>query len=113
MVVRGAGRRGRIAMTQVLVSVALEGPARERLSALPGVTVHTLAPRSKEWDVPPELLRGTEVLLCKVPPRNFSDMTDLKFVQISSVGYEHLRHLGLGDRPLRVCNARGVFDTAI
>jgi hypothetical protein len=28
-------------------------------------------------------------------------------------GYEHLRSLGLADKPLRVCNARGIFDTAI
>jgi phosphoglycerate dehydrogenase-like enzyme len=40
-------------------------------------------------------------------------MTGLRLVQLSSVGYEHLRHLGLADRPLRVCNARGVFDSAI
>src|SRR5262245_41730649 len=104
---------GTVPMTKVLVSVALDGPSAERLRSLPGVTVHTLAPRSKEWDVPPELVRGTEVLLCKVPPRNLFDMTDLKMMQLSSVGYEHLRHLGLADRPLRVCNARGVFDTAI
>jgi phosphoglycerate dehydrogenase-like enzyme len=29
------------------------------------------------------------------------------------VGYEHLRDLRLADRPARVCNARGIFDTAI
>ena len=40
-------------------------------------------------------------------------LTGLKFVQLTSVGYEHLRGLGLADRPFRVCNARGVFDTAI
>ena len=60
----------------------------------------------------PELLRGPEVLLCKFRRRTL-DMADLKLMQLSTVGYEHLRHLGLADRPLRVCNARGVFDTAI
>src|SRR6266699_452778 len=86
---RGAGSRpggtphgpgtpgGTVPMTQVLVSVALDGPATERLRRLPGVTVHTLAPRSKEWDVPPELVRGTEVRRCKVPPRDLLDMTEL------------------------------------
>ena len=56
---------------------------------------------------------GAEVLLCKHPPRNLDALTDLKMIQLSTVGYEHLRPLGLGDRPLKVCNARGVFDTAI
>jgi phosphoglycerate dehydrogenase-like enzyme len=40
-------------------------------------------------------------------------MADLKMVQLVTVGYEHLRHLGLAERPIRVCNARGIFDTAI
>jgi len=48
--------------------------------------------------LPVELLRGPEILLCKVPPLNLDAMTDLKLIQISSVGYEHLRHLGLADR---------------
>src|SRR5205823_8229312 len=28
-------------------------------------------------------------------------------------GYEHLRGRGFADKPLRICNARGIFDTAI
>jgi phosphoglycerate dehydrogenase-like enzyme len=51
--------------------------------------------------------------LCKLPPGNLGDMVDLKVMQISSVGYEHLRDRGLADAPFKVCNARGVFDTAI
>jgi phosphoglycerate dehydrogenase-like enzyme len=52
-------------------------------------------------------------MLCRRPPRDLDRLADLKVMQISTVGYEHLRHLGLADGPLRVCNARGVFDTAI
>jgi phosphoglycerate dehydrogenase-like enzyme len=63
--------------------------------------------------VAPELLHGQHVLFCKAPPKNLDDLIDLEFMQIVSVGYEHLRHLGLADRPVRVCNARGLFDTAI
>ena len=40
-------------------------------------------------------------------------MTDLRLIQLGSVGYEHLRHLGFADPPLKVCNARGTCDTAI
>ena len=60
-----------------------------------------------------ELLRGQHILLCKTPPKNFDDLTDLELMQLATVGYEHLRHLNLGDRPVRVCNARGLFDSAI
>src|SRR5207244_209252 len=48
-----------------------------------------------------------------LPPDNLDVLTNLKLIQLSSVGYEHLRPLGMADRPLRVCNARGIFDTAI
>jgi phosphoglycerate dehydrogenase-like enzyme len=83
-----------------------------RLRALPGVEVHIAGPRQGP-ERPAALLRGKQVLLCKRVPRNFDDLTDLEFLHLATVGYEHLRHLGLADRPVRVCNARGVFDTAI
>jgi phosphoglycerate dehydrogenase-like enzyme len=100
-------------MTQVLSDVHLDEVAVRRLEALPGVRVQQLPPHKEGWDLPDDLLRGPEVLLCKFPPRNLDGMADLKLIQLSTVGYEHLRHLRLGERPLRVCNARGIFDTAI
>jgi phosphoglycerate dehydrogenase-like enzyme len=59
------------------------------------------------------LLRDQHALFCKLPPLNFDDLQSLEWMQLSTVGYEHLRHLNLADRPVRVCNARGIFDTAI
>lgn len=100
-------------MTWALSDVPLDEPAFRRLEALPDVTVQVLPPHNKPWDLPDEMLRGPEVLLCKHPPRNFAGMTDLKMIQLSTVGYEHLLYLGLVDTPLRVCNARGLFDTGI
>jgi phosphoglycerate dehydrogenase-like enzyme len=100
-------------MVQIVIEVAFHPPAIERLEALPDVSTRVVAPHQGRWDMPAELLRGSEVLLCKFPPGNLDLMADLKFLQISTVGYEHLRNLGLADKPLRVCNARGVFDTAI
>jgi phosphoglycerate dehydrogenase-like enzyme len=82
-----------------------------RLDALPGVT--RFAADGTDWALPDELLRGTEILLCKVPPRNLDAMADLRLIQLGSVGYEHLRHFGFADRKVRVCNARGTCDTAI
>lgn len=100
-------------MKQILLDHALEETALQRLRQLPGVTVQMLPPRDKEEAVAPELLRGQHVLLCKIPPKNFDDFTDLQLMQLTTVGYEHLRHLGLAERPVHVCNARGLFDTAI
>jgi phosphoglycerate dehydrogenase-like enzyme len=83
------------------------------LEARIGVTVEQIPPHDTRWTLPDGLLPGPEILLCKYPPGNLLSLTDLKFMQLSTVGFEHLRDFGLADRPLRVCNARGIFDTAI
>jgi phosphoglycerate dehydrogenase-like enzyme len=100
-------------MLRVVGDIPLAETAVTRLRDLPGVTWEPLPFHKAEWDMPAGLLRDRHVLLCKVPPRNLFGMADLRLMQITTVGYEHLRHLGLADWPIRVCNARGVFDTAI
>src|SRR5947207_2098849 len=100
-------------MPQILSVIPLDDAAVRRLEALPGVKVRLLVPTQSQWVAPDDAVRGTDILLCKLPPRNLDALTDLKLIQITSVGYEHLRHLGFADRPVRVCNARGLFDTAI
>jgi len=100
-------------MKKILLDLPVEENALCRLRELPGVTLQELPPHPPGETIPAELLRGGHVLLCKFPPKNFDDLTDLELMQISTVGYEHLRHLGLADRPVHVCNARGLFDTAI
>jgi phosphoglycerate dehydrogenase-like enzyme len=100
-------------MTRILCSEPLDDASLHRLAGLPGLTVQVHLPQHRNWDLPRELLPGPEVLLCRLPPGNLDALGDLKLMQISTVGYEHLLHLHLADRPLRVCNARGIFDTAI
>jgi phosphoglycerate dehydrogenase-like enzyme len=102
-----------LAMKNILLDLPLEELALNRLRELPGITVRTLPPHRPNEPVAPDLLRGQHMLLCKVPPKNFDDLIDLELMQLATVGYEHLRHLNLADRPVRVCNARGLFDTAI
>jgi phosphoglycerate dehydrogenase-like enzyme len=101
-------------MTKNILVDADVGPAAlERLRAMPGVAVETVEHSSKPRALPADLLRRQHVLVCKLPPTNFDDLAALELMQLTTVGYEHLRDLGLGERPVRVCNARGVFDSAI
>lgn len=109
---RFAKRKGCV-MHQLVCKIPLEVPGRRHLEAIPGLTVHVLDYQDGRWDLRDDLVPGTEVLLCKVPPGNLDKMKELRLIQLASVGYEHLRRLQLGRLPLRVCNARGIFDTAI
>jgi phosphoglycerate dehydrogenase-like enzyme len=73
-----------------------------------------LAPiTDKPEAVAAETLRNKQILFCQYPPSNFDDMTDLKWIQVSSVGFEQLYRLSLPSKGIRACNARGVFDVAI
>lgn len=100
-------------VTQILTEVLLDEKGSRCLNGLPDVRVLSLPPQPKGWVVPDDWIRGTEFLLCKRPPSNLNALICLKLMQISTVGYEHLRHLELADKPFPVCNARGIFDTAI
>jgi len=100
-------------VTHILSDVPLDEFAVRKLEALPNIIVRRVSPHDLAWDLPDDLLPGPEILLCKLPPRNIDSLNHLKTIQLGSVGYEHLRHFGFADRPVRVCNARGVFDTAI
>src|SRR5262245_696260 len=100
-------------MPRVLVTINVHPLTIARLRALSGVSVEQFGPHEGGWDVPASTLPGPDLILCKCPPRNLDAATDLKLVQIGTVGYEHLKPHNFADRPVRVCNARGLFDTAI
>jgi phosphoglycerate dehydrogenase-like enzyme len=97
----------------ILVDVAIADEALRQLREIPGLTVEVLEPAHKSRPLPAKLLRGVHVFLLKFAPTNFDDLASLEFLQLCTVGYEHMRHLDLAGRPFAVCNARGVFDTAI
>jgi phosphoglycerate dehydrogenase-like enzyme len=100
-------------MPRIVVEVPLLPLALAGLRSLPGVTVDEIPHQPHDWEAPEALLPQTEVLLCKLPPRNLDAMTELKMIQIATVGYEHLKEHGFENRPVRVCNARGLFDVGI
>jgi phosphoglycerate dehydrogenase-like enzyme len=97
-------------MLEIFCEVALEPGA---LANLREARIHYLSAHRGSWEMPAELLPGPEILLCNTPPSNLDALQRLKLIQISSVGYEHLRGMGFADRTVRVCNARGIFDSAI
>jgi phosphoglycerate dehydrogenase-like enzyme len=97
-------------MLEILCDVPLDEGA---LESLEDVSVRRLPAHPAGWELAAEHLPGPEVMLCKHPPGNLDSLTRLKLIQIATVGYEHLRDRGFADRNVRVCNARGLFDTAI
>lgn len=99
-------------MPRVISEVDISQESQQRLGALPGVSLHAFEPHKEEWRLAPELC-DVDILLCKKPPANLDDLNRLAFVQLSTVGYEHLRDCRFAERPIRVANARGIFDTAI
>jgi phosphoglycerate dehydrogenase-like enzyme len=100
-------------LARILSDIPLLDTALRQLEAMTGEKVRQLPPHEKAWDLPADAPRDGDILLCKVPPRQLDELTRLKMIQITSVGYDNLRDRGFADRPIRVCNARGLYDTAI
>lgn len=100
-------------MTKILLTLHLDETTVARLRALPGVRVDVHPVDRMIYELPAEHLQGVHILLCKSPPQNFDGLKDLQFMQLGTAGFEHLRPLNLADRAVRVCNGRGIFETAI
>jgi phosphoglycerate dehydrogenase-like enzyme len=98
----------------ILIHNVVDPTALQRLRSLPNIQVDVIETEEEELTVlPAERIRSVHILFCTFPPKNFSDMTSLELVQLSSVGYEQLYGLGLTERLIRACNALGVFDVPI
>lgn len=69
--------------------------------------------RENPEPIPAEKLRGKHILFCHAPPRNFHELDDLRFIQLSTVGYSQLYGLSWPEKGVLVANARGVYDVAI
>ena len=100
----------------IVVDVRLRPDSIRRLESVSGRMVHVFEPQalmSPPRALPSEIAREAEVLLCLLPPTNHAEMTSLRFIQVSSVGYAQLYDKNLVERGVRAANARGVYDTAI
>ena len=100
-------------MKNILIDMAPDAVALERLQKLPDVTIEFIEPSDEARVLPVERLRDKHILFSTVPPANIAAMTSLEWIQITSVGYSQLYDLDLAERGVRACNARGVFDITI
>lgn len=100
---------------KILVDNPVHQAGLERLKALPDVTVEIVTPPNVQQraELAQHVIADTEILYCTFPPTNVEAMKALKWIQISSVGYNQLYGLNLPQRGVRACNARGVFDPTI
>ncbi|HEY2574058.1 MAG TPA: NAD(P)-dependent oxidoreductase, partial [Verrucomicrobiaceae bacterium] len=101
-------------MPKIVISIPIKADVLRRVEALPEakvvVTEHV---ETAGATLPTEVIADATLLVCKLPPANHAEMSALKLVQLSSVGFTQLAPLQLVSRGIRACNARGVYDTAI
>lgn len=100
-------------MPKIIIDIEVKPEALERLQSLPGMRVECVGPSNEARELPPDLIRDADILVCLMPPKNHAEMSALKLIQVSSAGYAQLYGLDLVRRGVRACNARGVYDTPI
>jgi len=61
----------------------------------------------------PARAAGAAGLLCYAAPTNLEELPDLRWIQVSSTGYEQLLGLNLNERKIRATIARGCCDPQI
>jgi len=100
-------------MLRVLIDVPVHPPSLEQLRSM-NVEVDLVdPPEERVRPVPAGLLRSAEALLCTFPAENFSEMENLRWLQVTSAGYSQLFGLDLVSRGIRAANGRGCFDVPI
>jgi phosphoglycerate dehydrogenase-like enzyme len=97
-------------MKNILIEMPPHQPSLQKLQALSDVTIEMAEPQEPAPEYSAEQLRDKHIFFGTTPPQG---MESLDLVQISSVGYSQLYGLGLAERGVRACNARGVFDPTI
>lgn len=98
----------------IFIDTPIYEPGLARLKALPGVNVTIADPITDERVVrPADQLRDIDALFCADVPENLDDMKALKWIQITSSGFEHIIPHNFPSRGVCASNARGVFDVPI
>ena len=100
---------------KILISLHTDEKATARLRALCPDGEVRVGPWLNEpgKTMPPELMKGVEVLLCELPPANFNDFDALKWIQLESAGYSQVLNLPILQRGIRVTNGLGNYDIPV
>jgi phosphoglycerate dehydrogenase-like enzyme len=98
---------------RIIVAIPTREEPLARLRALPGAEVIVVEPFDEPRTLPAEILRGASALACSLPPSNWTDAADMRWIQVASAGYSQLLPLKLHERGVRATNASGVFDGPI
>jgi len=99
----------------ILISLSATDDAIDRLRRVCPSADIRIGPWITTFDqkLDASLLQGVDILLCEIPPTNFDDFDQLKWMQLTSAGYNHVLHLPLLERGIRVTNGLGNFDGPI
>lgn len=99
---------------KLLVDVPVEQDVLKRLEAAGQYDIDVIDPPVEAVrELDPQRIANVDVLFCTFPPKNFSDMKSLRWVQLASTGYSQLFGLDLATRGILATNARGCFDVPI
>ena len=100
-------------MNKIVIDIRVKPESLRRIESISGMRVECVGPAYEAHELPAEIIRDADMLVCLMPPGNHAEMSALKFIQVSSAGYAQLYGLDLVRRGVRACNARGVYDTTI
>ena len=101
-----------MSVKNILLDLPVDAQALENLQARLPVRVEMVG-QGADVSGLSEFLGRTQILFCSFPGDYFGELASLELIQIAAVGFERLYNLDLGAKGIRVCNSRGVFDTAI
>ena len=98
----------------ILIDLPVFDPLLNTLKSLSGVNIEIIQfPEERSRILPKELIKNCDAILCTFPPENYIDMLTLKYLQISSSGFNQVVGKGFEERNVKVCNALGVSDIPI
>jgi len=99
---------------KILVDVAVEPAALAALQKTGRFEIDCITPHAEVVrELESARIRDADVLFCTFPPKNFSEMKAVRWVQLASTGYTQLFGLDLAARGIRATNCRGCFDVPI
>ncbi len=99
---------------RLLIDVPVEPTALARLQNSGAFEVDVVIPPAETArPLDPARLAAVDVLFCSIPPSNFPDLRQVRWLQLASTGYTQLFGLDLPARGILATNARGCFDVPI